>query len=83
MKYILYWVLIQVQPTSCPEGPKPDEFGKMPTIYSSCAVAHFEQKRIKMSKKYNNELELNDAYARALKREKEIGDLDSVRMEIK
>jgi hypothetical protein len=42
-KYIVYWTLVKLVPTSCPALPVQDEFGRESFNYGgSCAVAHYK-----------------------------------------
>jgi hypothetical protein len=41
-KYIIAWVVVSMQPTSCPNSSKVSEFGTVNRSMMSCAVYHVE-----------------------------------------
>jgi len=61
-KYIVTWVIISYQPTSCPDAVKVNEFG-VKTGYAgygtTCAVWHVKEVRDTLSKEFSNTKEMN------------------------
>lgn len=45
--FIVYWTLSVLTPAACPDRPKPDKFGRMPEIFSACAVLHYTTSKVK------------------------------------
>ena len=41
--FIITWCIISHVPTSCPDAPKKDEYGRLSNPYMSCAVNHVKR----------------------------------------
>ena len=64
IKYIVYWILVTVVPTECPDSG-PDEFGRTSMI--SCAVFHTRLDSVQHAKSFDNRVEAVAFYNKALK----------------
>lgn len=52
MKYIVFWIIINVVPMPCPDANKIDEFGRESSGFSTCAVYHFKIERKSKTKEF-------------------------------
>lgn len=53
-KSVVKWQLVKAVPTACPDAAITDKFGRTSNSYFSCAVAHYELKREKLSKEFKS-----------------------------
>lgn len=65
MKYIVYWVLVSIVPTVCPNAGIADEFGRMLNSGTICSVNHVEVVKEDHSKVFHNRDSAFQFYQRA------------------
>jgi hypothetical protein len=54
LKYIITWVVVSMQPTSCPDANKANEFGVKANPFTSCAVMHLQEVKEEHSKTFTS-----------------------------
>lgn len=59
MNYIVSWIIVKMMMTSCPDTPKPNEFGVVQNSYTSCAVLHFKEEKFPNKKIFESKKQAN------------------------
>ena len=54
MRYIIFWTLITLVPTVCPDYGRKDDLGRVINPGISCAVMHFRTEKESLSKVFYN-----------------------------
>jgi len=71
MKYIVYWALYHTSLISCPDVPVADKFGRVPSTYISCSMAHFKTEFVgNKRKEFNTRDSAFSFYREALEQSK-------------
>lgn len=86
MKYIIFWVLSEMVPTSCPDAGKLDQFGRGVNSGFSCAVLHMREERTDLKRVFYNRDSAKTFYKEAIIESKkknifEHSDIQAVRID--